>query len=260
MALRHPAFLAAALALAACGGKPAADIAPPNPVSSLHVDRVRVQYAAAFAPRSAELPPTEAMRIETFLDHAGLRPDDRVYIASPNGDSMAAARVGQIKALLARRGVGTVAIEPPAGLAPDHVVVLADRYVVTPPACPDWSDSGATGHTNVPNSNFGCATLNNFVLMVDNPRDLVTGRTLGPADAEPSIEAIERYHTGTVKPFLASGASSSSAASAASSPSSSSSSSSPAPSASGPGATATGTAASAVGAAGAAGVAGMTSP
>lgn len=138
MALRPLALLAVGLALASCGTPPA-DIAPPNPVSSLHVDRVRVQYAASFAPRSAELPYAEAMRLKTFLDQAALRPDDRVYIAAPKDDPLAAARTERIKALLARRGVGMVAIEPPDGIAADHVVVLADRYVVTPPACPNWS-------------------------------------------------------------------------------------------------------------------------
>jgi len=259
MALKAPALLVAVLALAACQSSPAPDALPPNPVSSLHVDRVRVKYAAAFAPRSAELPYTESMRLETFLDQAGLRPDDHVYIASPSGDALAAARVERIKTLLARRGVATVAIEPPADLAADHVVVLADRYVVTPPTCPEWSDSGATGHTNVPNSNFGCATLNNFALMVDNPRDLMTGRTLGPADAEPSIEAVERYRTGFVKPFLtgsggaqSSGGSSSSGSSGSSGLSGYSGMSSGGPSSSGAGASA------APAASGAAG--GMSSP
>lgn len=248
MALRRPTLLAAVLALAACQS-PAPDPVPPNPVSSLHIDRVRVQYAASFAPRSAELPYGEAMRLETFLDQAGLRPDDRVYIASPNGDALAAERVERIKALLARRGVGTVAIAPPAGIASDHVVVLADRYVVTPPACPQWSDSGETGHTNVPNSNFGCATLNNFALMVDNPRDLMTGRTLGPADAEPAIEAVERYRTGAVKPFISSSGSSESSSGGSSSSGSSGSSgmSSGSPSSSGAGTSATSAATGATG-------------
>ena len=247
MDLRPLSLLAAVLALAACQ-TPAPDPVPPNPVSSLHVDRVRVQYAASFAPRSAELPYTEAMRLETFLDQAGLRPDDRVYIASPSGDALAAARVERIKTLLARRGVATVAIEPPASIAADHVVVLADRYVVTPPTCPEWSDSGATGHTNVPNGNFGCATLNNFALMVDNPRDLMTGRTLGPADAEPSIEAVERYRTGFVKPFItSSGGSQSSSGASSSGYSGSSGASSGSPSSAGPGPSATSAATGAAG-------------
>jgi pilus assembly protein CpaD len=240
MALRPLAPFAFALALAACGPLTSSDdqLTPPDPMTQLHVDRVRVQYATAFAPRSAELPYGEALRLETFLDQAGLRPDDRVYIASPTEDGLALQRIERIKALLERRGVGAVPIAPPANIEPDHIVVLADRYVVTPPACPQWSEAAATGHSNVPSSNFGCSTANNFALMIDNPRDLMTGRRLGPADAEPTIESVERYRTDQVKPFLSGGASTSSAAAtqgSSSSGSGGSGSSSVSPSASGAG-------------------------
>jgi pilus assembly protein CpaD len=253
MALRPLAPLALALTLAACGPLASNDdqMAPPDPMTQLHVDRVRVQYATAFAPRSSAIPDGEAMRLETFLDQVGLRPADQVYIASAGSDALTAQRVERIKALLERRGVGAVAIEPPAAIAPDHIVVLADRYVVTPPTCSEWSGPSATGHTNVPNSNFGCATATDFALMVDNPRDLMTGRRLGPADAEPAIEAVARYRNGQVKPFLSSGASdSASAAQQSSSTGSSGSSQSVSPSASGGGG---GASAGATGAAGAAG-------
>jgi len=243
MALKPLAPFAFALALAACGPLTSRDdqLTPPDPMTQLHVDRVRVQYATAFAPRSAEIPYNEALRLETFLDQAGLRPDDRVYIASPTDDALATQRVDRIKALLERRGVGAVPITPPANIEPDHIVVLADRYVVTPPACPQWSGEAATGHSNVPSSNFGCATANNFALMIENPRDLMTGRRLGPADGEPTIESVERYRTGQVKAFLSSGASSASAAAQQSSSSGSggSGSSSVSPSASGAGGAAT---------------------
>ncbi len=253
MALRPLAPLALALALAACGPLTSSDdqLTPPDPMTQLHVDRVRVQYATAFAPRSSEIPAGEALRLQTFLDQVGLRPADQVYLAAPSGDALTAQREERIRELLERRGVGAVSIAPPATIQPDHIVVLADRYVVTPPTCPEWSGPSATGHSNVPNSNFGCATATDFALMVDNPRDLMTGRRLSPADAEPTIEAVERYRNGQVKPFLASGASDSSSAASQSSSPSSSSSQGLSPSASGggsgAGAAATGAAASAAG-------------
>lgn len=86
---------------------------------------------------------------------------------------------------------------------------MVDRYLATAPACPDWSGSPATPHDNTPSGNFGCATATDFALMLDNPRDLVMGRALAPADAGQASDAVERYRTGHVKPLLGGEASSS---------------------------------------------------
>ncbi len=217
MAARAFVPFAALLALAACA--PAALEPPPDLAKSIHVDHVRVQYAAAFAPGSSEMQPAEAARLETFLDQAGALPGDRVFIAAPSGDPLASARTGRIATLLARHGLGAEPVAPPDGVAPNHVLVLVDRYVAMAPACPDWSQTPWGMHDNTNSSNFGCATLSDLSLMVANPRDLVTGRTLGPADGEPAADAVMRYRTGAVKAL--SGASASSGAQSGASTSSS---------------------------------------
>jgi len=199
-----------ALLLGACETPPQ-ELPPPEPVASLQVSHVRVQYSAAFAPGKADMSQSEAERLETFLDQAGLRAGDRVYIAVPNGDPLAAARIGRMASFLAQRNVGAQTVAPPpTGVIANHMLVTVDRYVVTPPACPNWSDSPVTPHDNTPNTNYGCSTLSNLAEMIDNPRDLEMGRPLDPVDAEPGLHAIERYRTDQVKPFLASGASGSS--------------------------------------------------
>jgi pilus assembly protein CpaD len=206
-----------ALMLAACAGPQEAAMAPDQPPTPTpHVDRVRVELSTAFAPASTELPPGEATRLETFLDQAEVRPNDIAFVATRPGDPLAQARIGRIKSLLAMRGVGVQQVAPPSsGVAFDHVVLTVDRYVATAPACPDWSGSPATPHTNTPSSNFGCATATDFALMLDNPRDLVMGRTLAPADSLPAIDAVQRYHAGKVKPLLGGSSSSSSSQSGA---------------------------------------------
>jgi pilus assembly protein CpaD len=229
MAMRSLAPLFIALTLAACEsqGNPDLDAALGDQVQPLHVDHVRVQYSAAFAPGVADLPVTEAMRLQTFLDQAGLRPNDRIYIAAPSGDPMAAARVARVTDLLARRGVGVAPVAaPPSGVEPNHLLVLVDRYVVMQPACPNWSASPATGHDNVATGNFGCATMTDFALMVDNPRDLMAGRAMGPQDGDPSLDSIARYRAGQVKPFLTDSTSGSSSSSSSGGSSGSGSSSS----------------------------------
>jgi pilus assembly protein CpaD len=195
------------LALAAC--QPLVtdeDMGQLDVAKPIHVERVRVQYDAAFEPGKAELPHDQALRLEAFLDQAAIRPNDSVFIASPPGDPMAAARTKRIAALLAQRSVSVLPIAaPPSGVASDHLLILVDRYVATPPACPDWSGSPMTGHDNEPGSNFGCADATDLAEMVANPRDLETGRALGPYDAEPGLGAIERYRAGAVKPLLGAG-------------------------------------------------------
>jgi pilus assembly protein CpaD len=172
----------------------------------IHVERVRVQYSAAFAPGKSDLPYDEALHLETFLDQAGVRPNDRVFVSSPAGDPLAGAREGRIAALLDHRTVGVVPLSaPPSGVAANHVLIQVDRYVATPPRCPNWSGSPETGHGNQPSSNVGCADATNLAEMIDNPRDLMMGRDMGPADAEPGLNAINRYRTDQVKPFLTSG-------------------------------------------------------
>jgi pilus assembly protein CpaD len=192
-----------ATALVGCAQQEA-DLGPVDPVKQITVERVRVQYSPAFAPGNSDLPVAETRRLESFLDQAHVRPNDRAYLASPEGDPLAAARIAKVGALLSRRGVGVERVAPPAGgVQPNHLMVMVDRYVATPPACPDWSGPAETTHTNTTSGNFGCANQTNLSLMLDNPRDLMVGRDLGPADAEPAIDAVHRYRTGQVKPLLA---------------------------------------------------------
>lgn len=198
-----PALIACALAACQQPLVSDADLDNGDVTKPIHVERVRVQYAAAFPAGATDLPYDEALRLEAFLDQAGVRPHDQVFIAAPPDDSMAAARTGRIAAVLAQRSVGLVPMTPPPrDVAPNHLLILVDRFVATAPQCPNWSGSPATGHDNMPGSNFGCADANDLAEMVANPRDLMDGRTLGPADAEPTLDAILRYRTGAVKPLL----------------------------------------------------------
>jgi pilus assembly protein CpaD len=76
--------------------------------------------------------------------------------------------------------------------------LVLERYLVTLPPCPDWSRQSGTDFSNLPHSNFGCATQTNLGLMVAEPRDLLHGRGLAPADGVHQAEGIVRYRTGKV--------------------------------------------------------------
>ena len=86
----------------------------------------------------------------------------------------------------------------PAGstIAADHMAVVVERYVVTPPDCPNWSKSPTGDHSNAMPSNFGCADATNLSLMVADPRDLLVGRPLGPPRGDPALYGYARYRNG----------------------------------------------------------------
>ena len=103
-----------------------------------------------------------------------------------------------IIAYLRSRGL-SVSTQPAVyggALAPNTVRLILNRYVVTPPPCPDWRKPAGEDYNNQAGSNFGCATETNLGLMVANPKDLVDGRTIGPADGEQAAKAIETYRAG----------------------------------------------------------------
>ncbi len=72
----------------------------------------------------------------------------------------------------------------------NQAIVSVGRYAVTLPACPNWSQSLSYDFTNAFSSNYGCANATNLGLMVASPADLVSGRTLGPADGQPAVAAV----------------------------------------------------------------------
>ena len=75
----------------------------------------------------------------------------------------------------------------------------ARGYHITLPNCPDWSKPIGTDSSNTTSSNLGCANQSNLARMVADPRDLVRGRRLGPADGVREAEAVVRYRTDNVK-------------------------------------------------------------
>lgn len=86
-----------------------------------------------------------------------------------------------------------------AELKSNDVLVLVERYVVTPPACPNWTNFHGNEQRNTPGSNYGCAVDSALGYMIANPKDLVTGRAMSPQPSQSIVAAQERYHTDKVK-------------------------------------------------------------
>ena len=188
------------LVLAGCSSGDDTTLAPMVQPKQLKVDYTELKQPVDFVHGSAKLATGEGDRLRAFLTSSGITPDDHVYLEAASDDRLAAQRIGTLSRELDQRGIGAKVLpasERDVGV--DSLLVKVERYVVTLPNCPDWTKSPYADHQNEVASNYGCATVTDFGLMVADPRDLVVGRTLGPAEGDPAIAAIERYRAGKPK-------------------------------------------------------------
>jgi pilus assembly protein CpaD len=168
----------------------------------LRVDFERMTHTATYAPEATQLAPGEQEKLASFLQVAQVTTDDHVYLEPTSNDRHNASRISALARDLTRRGY-VVATLPPGrdAVPPNALLVTVERYVVTPPDCPNWTKSPNGDHENAPSSNFGCANLTNLGLMVADPRDLLIGRDMGPESAAHAGLAIQRYREGKTTPL-----------------------------------------------------------
>jgi len=187
----------------------------------LEVDRAEYRHAVYFDTDEAELTALEQDRLLTFLRSVAPTTTDNIRIEGHADErasdlynlELASRRIETVSGFLRDRGLERVelqasafgeAVPAAAGSDPDawrrnrRVELVLERHLVTLPACPDWSRRSGMDFANQPHSNFGCATETNLGLMIAEPRDLVRGRKLGPADGIHQAEGIVRYRTGKV--------------------------------------------------------------
>ena len=85
--------------------------------------------------------------------------------------------------------------------APPVRVSFTGLKAIVPTKCGQWpedlaSGSSVEGWKNEPYSNFGCATQSMIAAQVDDPRDFVQPRALGPSDVAMRTRAIEAVRNG----------------------------------------------------------------
>jgi pilus biogenesis lipoprotein CpaD len=194
----YPLFAIAFLALAAC--RPAAtEWTESEAPKYLRLDNASASVNVRFAPGSAHLLPADAARLRSMAATGAIQASDRVTVAVGGSPALAEARRDAISAALLPYGV---AVSPSAlaTVSRNQAVVEIGRYLVTTPACPNWSKAPGTDFTNSFPSNWACATQTNLGQMVANPSDLVSGQPLSPALGPTEVAAVDRYLTDKVKP------------------------------------------------------------
>ena len=190
----YPIAVALLLGLAACVTEYSKSEAP----AALQVDGAQSRVEIAFAGGSDRLSPGETRRLDGLVLAGNIRPADRVAIAAAGPPGLAARRGAAISSELLRYGI--VASTQTLDTVPaNRAIVAVGRFTVTLPACPNWSQSLSYDFANAFTSNYGCANTTNLGLMVASPADLVSGRTLAPADGQPAVAAVGRYMNDRVK-------------------------------------------------------------
>ncbi len=159
----------------------------------------------AIAPGSHGLSPGQVAQVESFL--ARYRASDagnsKLVIAVPSGgsnESSAMRAAGQLNGLIKEAGFAdnAVQVQPyQTGRGSNGPIRFAYmRYVAQGPNCGQWPDNLARDSRNLNYHNFGCAQQANLAAMIANPADLVTPRTMDPADAERRSLVFDRYRQG----------------------------------------------------------------
>jgi pilus biogenesis lipoprotein CpaD len=195
-ALLPSACLLLLTALSACVGT--SD--PPKPVEenpnrfSYHTQDF--SYAIPFAAASDTMSPEAMNGLQDFLQRSSARPEDKVTVSGE------ASPIGQTRSTRVRDVLKNAGLDAKPGvnvnLAPNTVtLVLSEQVVTEPPKCGDWPLFAGDAPSNAPSLYLGCALRNNLYQQVVDKRDLAVGRTPGPADAEPSIRAVQKYREGT---------------------------------------------------------------
>lgn len=188
------AALGLVIAMSACTTPPGIEVSErAKPMKIDHVSRV--------VPINVQSPlrPADALALRRAV--SGFGPAEAVHasVAVPTGTSPAAR--ASLRRNLVESGVPPTNIVFVGADAGGGEVIL-HRHVVTPPECRNFSvDLNRSSQEN-PRLQNGCTNERNLTLMIEDPRDLERGRTIGPADAEHAANGVERYRSDDIKELL----------------------------------------------------------
>jgi len=175
-----------------------------TPPAEPRAQTVALTHPVSFAPRTASLAETEKASLLEFLNRQSITSGTRIMVRpnAPDGTDagLLADRMGEVRRVLAARGL-IVDLAPPAQAGnPDQIAVVAMKAQVAPIACPGYNAPIQLDHEMRPILNPGCSNAIDLGLMLENPNDLAQGRALPPADSEGQSLSIQRYRTGQTYP------------------------------------------------------------
>ena len=188
-------ILALAVLAAIAGCKATADRPPSQYTKKNKVELVMFDHEVAFRNGARDPSTAEQNKLNEFLRDIQIGPGDTIILDGGLSE--------QRYALGARLAYQHLTVQQTGEDGPPSAVIVhIERYVVTPPNCPDWSKPMGEDSENTPLAGLGCSDTANLGMMVVNPRDLLRGTAPGPSDGEAVSAAIRRYRAGQTTPLV----------------------------------------------------------
>jgi len=162
-----------------------------------HVEMVTMDHVVAYAPSAIKPDNRQLARLRDFVREGSVTSQDEIVIdaARPAGgglDPVSVARLEILEGEFLQLGLPVSIADAPlpeTGKAADQVTIAVKRAVAVPPDC--TVSQPQIGQK--PDRNPGCHTTGALSYMIANPRDLLKGRPIGPADGETASRAVEAY-------------------------------------------------------------------
>ncbi len=196
------AAAAIAVSQSGCMGGPAEGLGPtpltPTSRYSLQVepgfDRI------ALAVHETGLSDNQSQALRDMVNRYAAERAQVLTVEAPSGDDPVSSEAAwRIKGALEAAGVPSYQVRVVTYVAPDPrapVLVGFDTVRAVVPQCGrEWTNLARTAN-NAGSSNFGCAVNANLAAQIANPRDIITPRTMTPADSGRRSVVIDHYRAG----------------------------------------------------------------
>jgi pilus biogenesis lipoprotein CpaD len=191
------AALASAALLSGCLGTNERHFGIVEAPNEPRVDLVRLEHPVLFAPGGANISVDESRALDNFLQRNEIGFGDEVAVSVLGSeDQLARRRAFKVATQLEESDLKPLAGPPRenlGGLNQPAVLVTVNRYVVTPPICPNMGHPNSHNVKNTQSADANCAQNYNLSMMVANPRDLFRGAEMGPQDGARAALGVERH-------------------------------------------------------------------
>jgi len=202
--IRQTLFISIAMSclLSGCAGGPAEGTGPIplTPVSRFSMQVEPGVDRIALAVHEQGLSANQQNALLDIVDRFASQQAGVIRVEAPSGQDVVANDLAwRVKDVLQQIGVPSHQVEVVAYDAPDpRAPVLVGFETIRPriPQCGrQWGNLARTG-SNQSSANFGCAVNANLAAQIADPRDIVTPRTMSPADAGRRGVVFDNYRKG----------------------------------------------------------------